>query len=97
MREALAASSGKRNRPHIPTAVFDHARNELVRALVSDDVPENLIAVRGVVQLTPKAARELRKKLVDVLKGLRTREKTSRGKRRRYALTIALVPTEESA
>lgn len=76
--------------------VFDQARNELVKALAADDVPENLVAVRAVFHLTPKEGRELRRELTEVVKRLRERHKPSRAKKRKYSLTMALVPTEES-
>ncbi|HEX7190378.1 MAG TPA: helix-turn-helix domain-containing protein [Thermoanaerobaculia bacterium] len=94
-KEALKDKDARRDLASMGLVVFDQARNELVKTLVSDEVPENLVAVRAVYRLTPKAARELRKELTDVLKRLRGREKPPRGKTQRYALTIALVPTEE--
>ena len=95
-KEALGDKSARRDLASMGLVVFDHSRNELVKALASDEDPENLVAVRAVLKLSPKAANELRRELVAILKRLREREKPSRGKTRRYALTIALVPTGES-
>jgi len=75
--------------------VFDQARNELVRALARDDDPQNLVALRGVFHLSATAATKLRKELIAVLAKLRQESKPPRAKKKRYAITIALVPTEE--
>ena len=96
-REVLKDKDARRDLASMGLVVFNQARNELVRALASDDVPENLVAVRAVFRLTPTAAKEVRRELVGILKKLKARKKPLRGKPRRYALTIALVPTEESA
>lgn len=93
-KEAVGDKTARRDLASMGFVVFDQARNELVKALASDDAPDNLIAIRGVFRLTQKEARELGKELVGILKSLRTREKPSRAKKRRYAVTIALVPTE---
>jgi DNA-binding transcriptional ArsR family regulator len=95
-KEVLKDKRARRDLAAMGFVVFDQARNELVKALASDDLPENLVAARAVFHLTPKEAKELRKDLVEVLKRLRERHKPSRTKRRKYALTMALVPTEES-
>jgi len=94
-KEALKDKGARRDLASMGLVVFDQARNELVKVLASDEMPENLVAVRAVFRLTPKAARELRKELTEVLKKLRAREKPAGGKTRRYALTLAMVPTEE--
>lgn len=96
-KEAIKDKDARRDLAAMGFVVFDQARNELAKALASEDEPENLVAVRAVFRLSPKAARELQKELLDVLKKMRTREKPARGKTRRYALTIAMVPTDESA
>lgn len=93
-KETIGDKSARRDLASMGLVVFDHSRNELVKALASDDAPENLIAIRGIFRLTPKEARELGKELVGLLKRLRTRERPPRAKTRRYAVTIALVPTE---
>ena len=93
--EVLKDKKARRELASMGFVVFDQARNELVKALAADDVPENLVAVRAVFHLTPKAARELRRELTDVVKRLRERHNPPRAKKRKYALTLALVPTEE--
>jgi DNA-binding transcriptional ArsR family regulator len=95
-REVLKDKDARRDLASMGLVVFNQARNELVRALVADDVPENLVAFRAVFRLTPTAATQVRRELVAILKKLKARKKPLRGKTRRYALTIALVPTEES-
>lgn len=94
-KEVLKDKAARRDLAAMGFVVFDQARNELVKTLAADGVPENLVAVRAVFHLTPKEARELRKELVEVVKHLRERHKPSRAKKRKYALTLALVPTEE--
>jgi DNA-binding transcriptional ArsR family regulator len=94
--EILKDKRARRELAAMGFVVFDHARNELVKTLASDDVPDNLVALRAVFHLTAKEATALRKELLAVLKRLRERHKPPRAKRRKYSLTIALVPTEES-
>jgi DNA-binding transcriptional ArsR family regulator len=94
--KVLKDKAARRDLASMGFLVFDQARNELVKALASDDVPENLMAVRAVFHLTPKAATELRKELVKMASRFRDLQKPSRAKRRKYSLTMALVPTEES-
>jgi len=77
--------------------VFNQARNELVTTLASDQVPRNLMALRAVLNLTPAAATKLGRELLEVLRSAKAGKKPARGKTRTYAVTIALVPTEESA
>ena len=95
--EVLKDKDARSDLASMGLVVFNQATNELARALASDDVPDNLVAVRAVFRLTPSAANELRRDLVGILKKLRARKKPARGKTRRYALTLAMVPTEESA
>ncbi len=94
--EILKDKKARRDLASMGFVIFDQARNELVKALAADDIPEDLVAVRAVFHLSPKEARELRKELVGVVKRLRERHKPSRAKKRKYALTLAMVPTEES-
>jgi len=94
-KEVLKDKNARRDLAAMGFVVFDQARNELVKALAAGDVPENLIAVRAVFHLTPREATVLRKELTDVVKRLRERHKPSRAKRRKYSLTMAMVPTEE--
>ena len=86
--------------------VFDQARNELVQALASakKEEPPALVAVRAVLRLSPRGAKRLKKELHELLERLHfsqqgAQEKAkgarSRGARRRYSLTLALVPTEQ--
>ena len=94
-RDVLRDKDARRDLASMGVLVFDQARNELVKTLARDEVPEDLIAVRGVFALSPAAAKKLRRELTAVLRNLRGGKKPSRGKKKRYALTIALVPTGE--
>lgn len=94
-RSALRNKDYRRDLASMGLVVFDQARNELVRTLARDDDPENLIAMRGMFRLSATAAKKLRKELAAVLAKVRQESKPSRAKKKRYALTIALVPTEE--
>lgn len=94
-REVLRDKDARRDLATMGFLVFDQSRNELVKTLARDEVPEELIAVRGVFRLSAGAAKKLRHELQDVLKRLRQQEKPARAKTKRYALTIALVPTDE--
>jgi DNA-binding transcriptional ArsR family regulator len=96
-REVLNDKDSRRDLAAMGFVVFDQSRNELVKTLARDEVPEDLMAVRGVFRLSAGAAKKLRRQLQDILKRLRREEKPARGKTKRYALTIALVPTDESA
>lgn len=93
----LRDKDSRRDLASMGLVVFDQARNELVRTLAGDDDPENLVAVRGVFRLSATGAKKLRKELIAVLTRLRQESKPTRAKKKRYALTIALVPTEDSA
>ena len=95
-REVMKDKDARRDLASMGLVVFNQARNELVRALASDDMPQDMVAVRAVFRLTPTAAKELRRELVAILKKLKARKKPLRGKMRRYALTLAMVPTEEN-
>lgn len=87
----------------VALVVFDQARNELLRAMRSIDrtKPTALMAVRGVLRMSPARARRLEKELTGILKRIggesrrnRAKPSPSPGKRGRYSLTIALVPLE---
>ena len=78
--------------------LFDQAREELARALSSDPEPGSLMAVRGILQLSKSEAKRLQRELVALIR--RVSEKRgesaakSRTKRRRFTLTIALLPAD---
>jgi DNA-binding transcriptional ArsR family regulator len=81
----------------IGVVLFDQAREELVRALSSGPEPRTVVAVRGILRLSRSEAKRLRKELVALLqRASKTCESDarSRTKRRRYTLTIALLPAE---
>jgi predicted transcriptional regulator len=85
----------------IGIVLFDQAREELVRALSSSQKPRTVVAVRGILQLSRAEAKRLRKELVALLQRVskqcesdavsRTKRRTQR---RRYTLTIALLPAD---
>ncbi|MFL6263880.1 MAG: helix-turn-helix domain-containing protein [Thermoanaerobaculia bacterium] len=78
--------------------LFDQAREELARALASDPSPGRLMAIRGVLRLSKSEVKRLQKDLLALVQ--RVSEKPgesgskSRTKRRRYTLTIALLPAD---
>jgi DNA-binding transcriptional ArsR family regulator len=78
--------------------LFDQARNELVRALGSNPSPGTLMAVRGILRLSKSEAKRLQKELVTLVKRVSKKPgesgSKSRTKRRRYTLTIALLPAD---
>jgi len=97
---ALAGKGGKRDLAAMAFVVFDQARNELVQAFATGtaEAPPPLLVVRGVLQLTPHAAKRLRKELKELLARLQLEQQErprsrSRSPLGRYALTLALVPT----
>jgi DNA-binding transcriptional ArsR family regulator len=95
----LGQKRARRDRAAMGFVVFDQARNELVRVLASDDVPEAMLAIRGVLLLSPARAKRLEKQLLELLEGLRSRPRResgrgSRAKLRRYSLTLALLPAD---
>jgi len=96
-KKDLTDKNARRDLASLGLVVFNQARNELVTTLASDQVPANLMALRAVLTLTPAAATKLTKQLLDALKGAKAGKKPARGKARTYSVTIALVPTEESA
>lgn len=85
----------------IGVVLFDQAREELVRALSSSPRPGTVVAVRGILRLSRNEAKRLRKELVALVKRAsepgasdaisRTKRRTQR---RRYTLTIALLPAD---
>lgn len=103
---ALAASTPK-DHAAIGMVVFDQSRNDLVRALAAGlaEGRQPLIATRSVLRMSSKAAKKLEAELTALLRRLTTQaEKTQsspegatprRAARRRYSLTIALIPAEE--
>jgi DNA-binding transcriptional ArsR family regulator len=79
--------------------LFDQAREELVRALSSSQRPGTVVAVRGILQLSRAEAKRLRKELVALVKRASepgASDARSRTKRRRYTLTIALLPADRN-
>lgn len=100
-REALREGT-KRDHAALGLVVFDQARNELVRALAAEKggAPPSLVAVRSVLRLSPRAAKQLAKKLKDLLASLRVTQESAPASKprralRRYSLTIALIPTDQ--
>jgi len=81
----------------IGVVLFDQAREELVRALSAGPERGSVVAVRGLLRLSRAEAKRLRKELVALLtrasKACEDAAK-SRTKRRRYTLTIALLPAD---
>jgi DNA-binding transcriptional ArsR family regulator len=81
--------------------LFDQAREELVRALSSDPSPGSVLAVRGILQLSRSEAKRLRKELVALVTRVSGTPDESaprpRTKRRRYTLTIALLPADRDS
>jgi DNA-binding transcriptional ArsR family regulator len=99
----VAVKAGARDRAAMGFVVFDQARQELVKALTGaeEQLPENLMAVRSVLRLSPRAAKQLKKDLLAILTKLRegkdqTPGTRSRRARRRYSLTLALIPADEA-
>lgn len=80
--------------------LFEQAREELVRALSSDPRPGTVVAVRGILRLSRSEAKRLRKELVALVKRISEPgegDAQSRTKRRRYTLTIALLPADRDS
>lgn len=105
-RQAAAAlrKSTVQDREAIGFALFDQARNELLQALGARQAggTDPIMAIRTVAWLSPAAARRLRRELMQVLGRLRREQKPEGSKHRRrnakrYALTISMVPTAETA
>jgi DNA-binding transcriptional ArsR family regulator len=78
--------------------LFDQAREELARALSSGPGRGSVAAVRGILRLSRAEAKRLRKELIALLTRVSERscevDTKSRTKRRRYTLTIALLPAD---
>jgi DNA-binding transcriptional ArsR family regulator len=103
---ALRESTSE-DRRAIAATLLDRARDELTKALAPKRGARKkpLMAIRAVARLSPRAAKDLQRDLMAVLKRLRLRQRESRrdGARadrvrrslERYALTISLVPTNE--
>jgi len=106
LKDALRKKGNRRDLAAMGFVVFEQARNELARALALDpgDAAENLMAIRGVLRMSPAAAKRLRKELLGVVKRLQNRSGSSQKRRSgsasqrargRYSLTIALLPTDQ--
>ena len=87
----------------VAMVVFDQARNELMRVMGSAGrtKPGALMAVRAVLRMSPARALRLEKQLIGMLRRMRgaarrkpTRHVPSGRGRRRYSLTVALLPLE---
>lgn len=78
--------------------LFDQAREELARALSAGPERGSVVAVRGLLRLSKSEAKRLRKELMALLTRVSGRpcegDARSRTKRRRYTLTIALLPAD---
>jgi len=94
----LAGEKAGRDRTAVGALVFDQARNELVRALAAGGAARHptLLAIRAVLHLSPAGANRLKKRLMAILaEERRGQASAAGGKRRRYAITLALVPAGE--
>lgn len=97
----LGRPEAARDHAALGLVLFEQARLELVQALSRSghDAPEAMVAMRGVLHLTPRAARDLHKKLMAVVADARQASKNrkpTRTPKQRFVLTLALVPTPES-
>ena len=99
---AAVAGSTARDHAAMGLVVFDQARTELVQALAAGRAAGRgpFIATRSVLRMSPRAATRVAAELTDLLRRLgagaeRGAERPARGALRRYALTIALIPTED--
>jgi DNA-binding transcriptional ArsR family regulator len=96
--EAAALLQDEATQAAMGFVLFDQAREELVRALGSDPSLGSVMAVRGILQLSKSEAKRLQKELVALIKRVSEKpgesESRSRTKRRRYTLTIALLPAD---
>jgi DNA-binding transcriptional ArsR family regulator len=95
----LGGKAARRDRAAMGFVVFDQARNELVSALASgtNAASDPLLAIRGVMRMSRGAAKRLKKDLLGLLeqfhgKNARTVKSRRSGTRRRYSLTLALLP-----
>jgi DNA-binding transcriptional ArsR family regulator len=98
---AVGRKGARRDHAAMGFVVFDQAREELVHALASGKLEdaEALMALRVSMRLSPKAAKRLKRQLLDLVRSLRVNsqragEPKARRELARYALTIALVPTD---
>jgi DNA-binding transcriptional ArsR family regulator len=98
---ALGQKSAGRDHAAIGFLLFDQARDELMRVLAAEGgaKPAALMAIRGVMRLSPAAAKELMKELQELLLRIAKSADHERGagggrrrKLERYSLTIALLP-----
>jgi DNA-binding transcriptional ArsR family regulator len=98
--EAAALLQDEATQAAMGFLLFDQAREELARALGSNLEPGTLgtlLAVRGILQLSKGEAKRLQKELVALVKRVSEPGEggaSSRTKRRRYTLTIALLPAD---
>jgi DNA-binding transcriptional ArsR family regulator len=85
-----------RSRSSLGLLLFEQARADFVRALADPDIdPQTMIAARGLVMLSPSSARTMVKRLQALFAGVVGPGRGAAGKRRRrYALTIALLPAD---
>jgi DNA-binding transcriptional ArsR family regulator len=85
----------------VSVVLFDQAREELVRALASGRAEElgTVLAIRGVLRLSKREAKRLRKELLEVIKRVQGPRSAAGAKSRkaceRYSLTVALLPTDQ--
>jgi len=89
--------AGRRDATALGVLLFEEARRDLVRALAERRPEElqHLLALRGVLRLTAAEHGRLRRALLRLLRGVRERPAgTRRSRRRRYSLTIALLPAD---
>jgi hypothetical protein len=98
--EAAALLQDEATQAAMGFLLFDQAREELARALGSNLEPgtlSTLLAVRGILRLSKGEAKRLQKELVALVKRVSEPGEggaSSRTKRRRYTLTIALLPAD---
>jgi DNA-binding transcriptional ArsR family regulator len=107
----LANKRGRRGLSAAAVLLFDQARNELVRALAASDdrPPETMMAVRAVLHLSPAKSSQLVRDLAKLMRrSVRRRpaheqdppdlgQPPVRDNRKRYSLTIALLPIAAEA
>ena len=94
---------GARDHAALGVLLFDQARNDLVRALAACGEGEtpDLVAARGVMHLSPAQVARLKSEIARILRrlgeGPAAGGKRARDGRRRYSLTIALIPCERES
>ena len=95
----VRTAAGRRGTTALGVMLFEEGRRELVQALArcSPGELESMLALRAVLRLTPAENARLRRELTNLLRALPARRPESAGasaRRRRYSLTIALVPAD---